>query len=110
MLQVCRDRFRDVHFEILVLDPDPGEINLHPGIWCQGCGVVLAVYMDDLLMVALSKSEDKLWKNIVTKVFFDEESAPISKFLGVHHAVDKIGKVTALPVEMEDFLKHAGII
>ena len=82
----------------------------HPGIWIHTSGAVLAVYVDDLLMVAPRDKEEKLWADIAAQVTFDEEQAPIGKFLGAHHVFKKDGNVTTLTVEMEDFMKDAAEI
>ena len=82
----------------------------HPGIWIHTSGAVLAVYVDDLLMVAPRDKEDKLWADIAAPVSFDEEQAPIGKFLGAHHVFKKDGNFTTLTVEMEDFMKDAAAI
>ena len=52
----------------------------HPGIWIHASGAVLAVYVDDLLMVAPRDQEDALWAAIASKVSFDEDQSPIAKF------------------------------
>ena len=82
----------------------------HPGIWIHVWGAVLAVYVDDLLMVAPRDQEDALWAAIASKVSFDEDQAPIGKFLGAHHVFKKDANYTTLTVEMEDFMKDAAAI
>ena len=46
-------------------------------------------------MVAPRDKEDKLWADIAAQVSFDEEQAPIGKFLGAHHVFKKDGLRTA---------------
>ena len=82
----------------------------HVGIWIHVSGAVLDVYVDDLLMVAPRDQEDALWAAIASKVSFDEDQAPIGKFLGAHHVFKKDGNYTTLTVEMEDFMKDAAAI
>ena len=82
----------------------------HPGIWSHASGAVLAVYVDDLLMVAPRDQEDALWAAIASKVSFDEDQAPIGKFLGAHHVFKKDGNFTTLTVEIEDFMTDAAAI
>ena len=83
----------------------------HPGVWIHDqSGAMLAVYVDDLLMVAPRDLEKKLWDSIAAKVSFDEDPSPIGKFLGAHHTINKDGKVTRMTVEMEDFLRDAAAI
>ena len=82
----------------------------HVGIWIHVSGAVLDVYVDDLLMVAPRDQEDALWAAIASKVSFDEEQAPIGKFLGAHHVFKKNGNYTTFTVEMEDFMKDAAAI
>ena len=79
----------------------------HPGIWIHTSGAVLAVYVDDLLMVAPRDKQDKLWAGMAAQVSFDEEQAPIGKFLGAHHVFKKDGDVTTVTVDMEGFMKDA---
>ena len=87
----------------------------HPGIWIHTSGSVLAVYVDDVLMVAPREprdKEDKLWADIAAQVSFDEEQAPIGNFLCAHHVfkTNGNGNVTTLTVEMKDFMKDAAAI
>ena len=42
-----------------------------------------------------------LWADIAAQVSFDEQQAPIRKFLGAHQVFKKNGNVTTLTVEME---------
>jgi len=82
----------------------------HPGIWIHASGAVLAVYVDDLLMVAPRDQEDALWAAIASKVSFDEDQSPIAELPGAHHIYKKDGNITNLTVEMEDFMKDAAAI
>ena len=84
-------------------------MRLAPG-HLDSSGAVLAVYVDDLLIVAPRDKEDKLWADIAAQVSFDEEEAPIGKFLGAHHVFKKDGSVTTPTIEMEDFMKDAAAI
>ena len=87
------------------------KIDSHPGVWYnQKDDAVLAVYVDDLLMVAPPALEAKLWGEIGNQVQFDEEPAPIGKFLGAYHDVSSKGKVTTLDVQMNEFLADAAEI
>ena len=98
------------HLSSILITPGWKKCDSHPGIWIHTSGAVLAVYVDDLLMVAPRDKEEKLWADIAAQVTFDEEQAPIGKFLGAHHVFKKDGNVTTLTVEMEDFMKDAAEI
>ena len=98
------------HLASILTEQKWNKCESHPGIWNHASGAVLAVYVDDLLMVAPRDQEDALWAAIASKVSFDEEQAAIGKFLGAHHVFKKDGKITTLTVEMEDFMKDAAAI
>ena len=61
----------------------------HPRIRIHASGAVLAVYVDELPMVAPRSQEGALWAAIASKVSFDEDQSPIAKFLGAHHIYKK---------------------
>ena len=98
------------HLSFILITLGWKKCDSHPGIWIHTSGAVLAVYVDDLLMVAPRDKEEKLWADIAAQVTFDEEQAPIGKFLGAHHVFKKDGNVTTFTVEMEDFMKDAAEI
>ena len=71
----------------------------HPGIWIHESAAVLAVYVDDLPMVAPRDQEDALLAAIASKVSFDENQSTIGKFLGAHHVFKKDGNYTTPTVK-----------
>ena len=96
------------HLSEILISLGWSKVDSHPGIWFQEQhDAVLAVYVDDLLMVAPPKVEMKLWDDIAAKVSFDEDPSPIGKFLGAHHHIKHEGKVTSLDVQMNEFLVDA---
>ena len=98
------------HLSKILLNLSWQKVDAHPGMWVHPSGAVLAVYVDDLLMVAPPGQEKTLWADIAAQVSFDDEPQPISKFLGAQHEVHTNGRVTTLEVHMTEFMSDAARI
>ena len=68
---------------------------------------LLAVYVDDLLMIAPPSHEKELRKALEARVNFDDEPSELAKCLGAHHHVSKSGNMTTGKVQIREFLLDA---
>ena len=80
----------------------------HPGTWTHSeTSAVLAVYVDDLLLVASEEHQAKLWRDLELQINFDEPAVHIGRFLGAYHKMKKSGNLTEHSIQMEEFLIDA---
>ena len=81
---------------------------IHPGLWIhRETGAILTVYVDDLMMAAHARDEQRLWATLEKQVEFGEKATPIAKFLGGEHAFHSDNGVATLTVNMRAFLMSA---
>ena len=61
-------------------------IDAWPGVWRHDeTGMVIVVYVDDLLMAGLGADTKRLWATIEKSVGFKDPAEPIGRYLGAYH-------------------------
>jgi hypothetical protein len=83
----------------------------NPGVWFhKATKAILIVYVDDLLLVASPKVDDKLWDELGQKIDFQDPQAPINRYLGTYHDVTTEGTTTTFKASMTAFLEDAAYV
>lgn len=79
-----------------------------PSVWILRKELaLLVVYVDDLLLVAATQMQAKLWASLENKIRFGELPKALDRYLGVHHTIERNGNDMKVIVSQRDFLKAA---
>ena len=101
----------DKHLKKALVELGYVAVDNNPGVWFhKPTKAILIVYVDDLLLVACPKVDDKLWEELGNKIDFQDPQAPINRYLGTYHDVNTIENTTTFKASMTAFLEDAAYV
>ena len=102
----------DAHLTAILAELGWTKVEGWSGVFINKKGGILVVYVDDILLAAAPRLDDKYWQEIEKLVEFKEPAAPITRYLGAQHKFDdydgkKPDATRMLEVQMEAYIHNA---